>query len=887
MNRRERIVIVGAGLCGLRAAERLRELGFEGEVIIIGDEASPPYHRPALSKQLLMGTMRPDDLLLPAYQNVHAKWRLNTPVQYLLPRSRTLRLPGEEELKYDGLIIATGVEARRANDVPYEDHRIHVLRTLPDALDLERTLSENRGPVAVIGGGFTGCEIASSLRHMGREVTLIQRGKTLLGNVLGQDLGVWLTKLHTDHGVDLALGNRVKRWAPREDGIALQLTDGSTMLVGSVLLATGTVPSTTWLRGSGLPLDNGVVCEATCHVVGAEDVVAAGDVAQWPNIRFDTVPRRIEHWLNAIEMGRAAAENLLAGRAAATPFTPMPRFWTEQHGVRIQAAGVPKLGPEIVALGSPTDGTGTLVGYAKEGRLMGVVGIDCPKSVLAWTDSVTRQNPVPGEKTEPVPAAERPAAIERQAPAAAASATTAASRPAAPATRQSISVGTRPSSSPGTKTRVRGFAAKSDGKKGRHALPPKEERRSQQGRGSDWAEQADPAASASASSARMRPADASSARMRPADASSARMRPADASSARMRPADASSARMLPADASSARMRPADASSARMLPADASSARLLPPELSDPRLRQHRGGMVDADGRLVDATGRIGRIDAGGELVADPNPAMGPGASHARMRPARPGGAMPMPGGPAASSARMRPADPNGRMMPGARPGPEDSYDRLPAVPPINDRLRSNGPGSSARMRPVDPPWRGRGPEDSYDRMPPVDASGYLRPVPPARPGPADSYGAMPPAGAYPAQRPGPADSYTRLPEVDQWAAVQNYGPADSYDRLPPVDRHSYEMPQLNLQPWEGSGPRAGDPYGRPGPADSYDRMPPARSGHVRPLPRGPEDSYDRIPPAFRQYGPEDSYDQFPPVRRDPMGPADSYSNLRPVQRRHH
>jgi NADPH-dependent 2,4-dienoyl-CoA reductase/sulfur reductase-like enzyme len=805
MNRRERIVIVGAGLCGLRAAERLRELGFEGDVIIIGDEASPPYHRPALSKQLLMGAMRPDDLLLPAYQNVHAKWRLNTPVQYLLPRSRTLRLPGEEELKYDGLIIATGVEARRANEVPYEDPRVHVLRTLPDALDLERSLSENRGPVAVIGGGFTGCEIASSLRHMGRDVTLIQRGKTLLGNVLGQDLGEWLTKLHTDHGVDLALGNRVKRWAPREDGIALQLTDGSTMLVGCVLLATGTVPSTAWLRGSGLPLDNGVVCEATCHVVGAEDVVAAGDVAQWPNIRFDTVPRRIEHWLNAIEMGRAAAENLLAGRAAATPFTPMPRFWTEQHGVRIQAAGVPKLGPDIVALGSPTDGTGTVVGYAKEGRLMGVVGVDCPKSVLSWTDSVVRQNPVPGEKVEPVPAAERPAPLERPTPAAA------SMRRAAPVNREAISTGTRRPVSPSTKTRVRGFAAKTDGKKGRHSLPPKEPRRSQQ---TGYSEPVEPAAAAS--------------------------------------------------------------SPEMAP-------VAPP---DQRLAQAHGGMVDADGRYVDATGRIGRIDAGGELVADgpnrhPNPPMGPGDSHARMQPAQ------LRGGPAASSTRMRPA-PSGRVMPGGRPGPEDSYDRIPAVPPINDRLRSHGggpgPGSSGQMRPVDPPWMGS--EDSYDGMPPVnrdgrgpvDSSGRMRP-PPSRPGPADSYRAMP--SGY----PGPADSFTRLPEVDQWAAVQNYGPVDTSERLPVVDRYPGDTPRLDLQPWQDM--HAADSYGRPGPADSYDRPPSSRSGHVRPLSRGPEDSYDRIPPALRQYGPEDSYDQFPPVRRGAMSPLDSDPRLYPVQRRRH
>ena len=251
--------------------------------------------------------------------------------------------------------------------------------------------------------------------------------------------------------------------------------------------------------------------------------------------------------------------------------------------------------------------------------------------------------------------------------------------------------------------------------------------------------------------------------------------------------------------------------------------MAPVDPPDQRLRHSHGGMVDADGRLVDATGRIGRIDAGGELVSD---------SHTRMQPARAGGAMP-------SSARMRPVGPRGHVVPNGRPGPEDSYDRLPAVPPLNDRLRSNG--SSGRMQPVDPPWAGR-PQDSYDRMPPVDASGHMRPVPPARPGPADSYGAMPPAGRYPAQRPGP--------EADQWSALRNYGPADSYDRLPPVDRHSYEMPQLNLQPWDGGGRYGADPYGRPGPADSYDRMPPAQSGHIRPVPRGPEDSYDRDPPCL-------------------------------------
>jgi hypothetical protein len=354
-------------------------------------------------------------------------------------------------------------------------------------------------------------------------------------------------------------------------------------------------------------------------------------------------------------------------------------------------------------------------------------------------------------------------------------------------------------SSTGKKPATRGFAAAAERKKGRHALPPREERRARSAevRGAEeWVESNEPAAAASAGPA--------------------------------------------------------ASSTRMPPAGS--------------------GLVDADGRLVDATGRIGRIDANGALVSAGTPTpMGPGDSYARMRPAPADGRGAVPYGPVASHPRMMPANLSSVRMPGARPGPEDSYDRLPAVPPINDRLRSAGGGrgpadSSGRMRPVGP---GMGPEDSYDRIPPVDRDGRAA---------AAAYGA---SGYYPAQRP---------------------GPSDSFDRLPPVSNQAYDPPQLNLRSWDGQAPggrHASGPYGRP--EDSYDRMPPARpNGHLSPVDsdgrmqpvgrqvghpadRGPEDSYDRMPPAR----PEDAYDQFPPARRGPLGPVDSNGRLRPVQRRRH
>ncbi|GGM71880.1 ferredoxin reductase [Longimycelium tulufanense] len=383
--------MVGGGLAGLRAAERLRELGFDGRLTIFGSERHGPYHRPALSKGMLTGEEHPRDVSLPSYCELDAVWRLNSPVRHLDPRRRLLQLPGGETVRYDGLVIATGVEPRHLEGAPFQDPRVHMLRTLDNSITLQRNIAASRGPVVVIGGGFTGCEVACSMVDIGREVAIVGRSAPLLGNVLGKDLGGRLTDLHRHHGVRLALGVRILHWVPQRYGIALHLSDGQFILAAAVVVSVGSVPSVSWLRGSDLVLEDGVLCEATCHVVGATDVVAAGDVARWPNLRFDNTPRRVEHWLNAVEMGRHAAESLLAGSRDARPFTPMPRFWSEQHGVRIMAAGMPKLGTDTIPLTAPDRGDRVVTGYVREGRLIGIVGLDNPRAVLAWTDELERQ----------------------------------------------------------------------------------------------------------------------------------------------------------------------------------------------------------------------------------------------------------------------------------------------------------------------------------------------------------------------------------------------------------------------------------------------------------------------------------------------------------------
>lgn len=384
MSELPRIVVVGAGIAGLCAAERLRDLGFDGEVVIVGSESTMPVHRPMLSKQFLTGELGAADVLTAPSESLDATWRLNTAVTQLDPRRRVVHLPGGEELEYDGLIIASGVEPRRHPGGLNGHPRVVVVRTRADTRKMKTLLERSREQVVVIGSGFIGCEVASSLRSMDRSVTIVGRTGTLMNNLLDNDLATRLTDLHRRNKVRLELGVSVRSWSGNASRAELLLSTGRSISASCVVVAIGSVPAVSWLRDSGARLENGVVCEATCHVEGMEDVVAAGDVASWPNLRFDDKPRRVEHWTNAIEMGRAAAESLLSGRESATPFTPVPRFWSEQHGLRIQAVGMPAVGTEHVSLDQASASERSLTGYLRDGRLTGVIGFDRSVAVLDY-----------------------------------------------------------------------------------------------------------------------------------------------------------------------------------------------------------------------------------------------------------------------------------------------------------------------------------------------------------------------------------------------------------------------------------------------------------------------------------------------------------------------
>lgn len=384
----DQIVIAGTGLAALRTAERLRELGFVGDITLVGNETSKPYYRPGLSKQLLGGEMSEKDLEIAPFDDLDLVWRLGTQIQGLNTKERFVQLPGGERLQFDGLVIATGAEARRIHGGQHSDPRITTIRTLDDIARLRRQLRNDRLGVAVLGTGILGCEAASTLVHAGHHVTMIGRDSAVMRNVIGDELASRMTRLHEDAGVTVALRTTVRQWVLNRDSIDLVLADGRTVSVGAVVVAIGTVPAVEWLRSSGLHLDDGVLCESTCHVIGADDVVAAGDVARWPNLRYDDVPRRVEQWMNATEMGRAAAFNLLVGRSNAKPYAPLISFWSEQHGVRLHAAGLPPLANEATQL--PTSANAPLMAYRRDGRVVGVVGLNCSGEVLRQAELLLR-----------------------------------------------------------------------------------------------------------------------------------------------------------------------------------------------------------------------------------------------------------------------------------------------------------------------------------------------------------------------------------------------------------------------------------------------------------------------------------------------------------------
>lgn len=382
------IVVVGASLAGLRAAEEVRHEGHTGPVIIVGDEDHAPYDRPPLSKQLLAGTWgverihhhAPDVL-----DTLGLEFRLGRRATSLDTDARTVGLDDGTALHYDGLVVATGARARR---LPGSEGMPGVwgLRTLDDCLgiraDLESTGEGAR--VVVVGAGFIGSEVAATCSGLGASVTVVEALPTPLSRVLGDEMGEVCAQLHREHGVTVRTGTGVDRLISHPGApapVVVDLSDGSHLDADVVVAGIGVDPTVDWLGDSGVTVDNGVLCDE--HLFASDRVVAAGDVARWEHPSLGERVR-VEHWTNAAEGGGAAARNLLAGSAAAQPYDPVPFFWSDQYKTKIQMIGLPGPGDEVVVVEGSVEEARLVALYRRGDRLRAVLAFSRPRQLMAY-----------------------------------------------------------------------------------------------------------------------------------------------------------------------------------------------------------------------------------------------------------------------------------------------------------------------------------------------------------------------------------------------------------------------------------------------------------------------------------------------------------------------
>lgn len=368
------IVVAGASMGGLRTAEQLRAAGWTGRITVVGDEPHMPYNRPPLSKEVLSGKAPFASLAFtPKAAAADVEWRLGTRVTAARLDARTVTLDDGSLLPYDGLVIATGMRPRRLR-CPGPLTGRHTVRTLDDAQALRDELTRPGARVVVVGAGFIGCEVAATAVALGvAEVTVVDPLPLPMVGPLGELLGRALLRRHEDRGVRFALGTGVAGFRGRDRVTGVVLSDGTELDADVVVESVGSRANTEWLDGNGLDLSDGVLTDGLLRVGGRPEVVAVGDVARFPNARYDGVPRRVEHWSIPTDTAKHAAKTLVG--ADPGPFAPLPTFWSDQHEFRLQSFGAPALGKDDVRILDGDPEGDVLVGYHHDGRLVGVVAL--------------------------------------------------------------------------------------------------------------------------------------------------------------------------------------------------------------------------------------------------------------------------------------------------------------------------------------------------------------------------------------------------------------------------------------------------------------------------------------------------------------------------------
>jgi 3-phenylpropionate/trans-cinnamate dioxygenase ferredoxin reductase subunit len=385
-----RHVIVGAGLAGLRAAEAIRAVGDDGDIIMVGAEQELPYSRPPLSKEYLLGSIQAPELLLqsPAfYTDKHIELRLGARALALDVTSRKVALSTGERLAFDRLLIASGSEPRQLSVKGAELEGIHTLRTLRDATTLASTLRK-ASRVVVLGAGLIGLEAAAAARQVKKEVVVVESAHTAMTRILGGRLGEILLDLHRDQGVRVLTSATVTAFQGHRRVEEVVLADGTRLPADLVVVGVGVQPAVEWLAGSSIELGNGVLVDAFSET-SVPGIFAAGDVANAWNPRLGA-RMRLEQYGNAQSQG-AAAGRTMAGKPEL--YTPTPGMGSTQYGRRIQFLGHLQGDEEVLTRGHVEERTFTLL-FFRGAQLAGAFALNRPRDFLALRPAIHSEVPL-------------------------------------------------------------------------------------------------------------------------------------------------------------------------------------------------------------------------------------------------------------------------------------------------------------------------------------------------------------------------------------------------------------------------------------------------------------------------------------------------------------
>jgi 3-phenylpropionate/trans-cinnamate dioxygenase ferredoxin reductase subunit len=383
------VLVVGAGLAGLRTVEELRRAGFDGEITLAGAESHLPYDRPPLSKEVLAGKKTAGDIRLrdeDFFTDQDVRVRLGATAVGVDRSARQVSFADGTTLGYDHLVIATGITPRR---LPFgaDLAGVHVLRTIDDVLAFRQDI-ESASSAVIVGAGFIGCEAAAGLRAAGLNVVLVEPQPAPLAGALGPQIGELVGRLHTEAGVDLRCGVGVSELLGTDRVEGVRLSDGSEVAAEVVLVGIGSQPAVGWLDGSGFEMGDGILCDERGRT-NDPHVWAVGDVAAWWRSGPDRHVR-IEHWTGAGEQAAVAARDISGSEEA--PPAGVPYFWSDQYGLKIQALGHFQPSDDVHVM--EDDGRRFAAVYSRDGILTGAVGCGRPAKVMKLRPQLLRGAPL-------------------------------------------------------------------------------------------------------------------------------------------------------------------------------------------------------------------------------------------------------------------------------------------------------------------------------------------------------------------------------------------------------------------------------------------------------------------------------------------------------------